>query len=76
MISTQHLRSLCRELFLAGWNVVDIHRAIDSRPYGTTWPYSGAHNVRDVPGRLNNGASPPGVTTTLPMAPSPACPNQ
>ncbi len=51
-ISTEHVRSLCREFFLAGWTVIDIHRAIDWRPDGTAWPHSGARDVRDVPGWL------------------------
>ena len=46
-ISAQHVRSLCREFFLAGWTIIDLHQALDHRPDGSTWPHSGANGVEN-----------------------------
>lgn len=47
-ISTQHVRSVCREFFLAGWTVSDVQRAIDWRPAGHAWAHSGDTAVENV----------------------------
>lgn len=46
-ISAQHVRSICREYFLAGWTIIDLHQAIDHRPDCSTWPHSGAAGVEN-----------------------------
>lgn len=46
-LSAQHVRSICREFFLAGWTIIDLHQAIDHRPEGCTWPHSGATGVEN-----------------------------
>ena len=46
-LTAQHVRSICREFFLAGWNIIDLHHALDNRPDGTTWPHSGANGVEN-----------------------------
>ncbi len=40
-ISAAHVRHVAREFFLAGWNVLDVHYAIDYRPDGSPVPHSG-----------------------------------
>lgn len=47
-ISPQHVRSVVREFFLAGWTVSDVIIAIDSKPSGHRWPHDGAHAVDNV----------------------------
>ena len=46
-ISAQHVRSILREFFLAGWTIIDLHQALDHRPDGSTWPHSGAAGVEN-----------------------------
>ena len=46
-LSAQHVRSISREFFLAGWTIIDLHHALDYRPDGTTWPHSGANGVEN-----------------------------
>lgn len=47
-ITPQHVRSILRPYFLAGWTVADVHHAIDRRPSGTMWPHDGATGVDNV----------------------------
>ena len=47
-ISPEHVRSIARPYFLAGWTVADVHHAIDHRPSGTRWPHDGATGVDNV----------------------------
>lgn len=47
-ISTQYVRSVCREFFLAGWTVSDVQRAIDWKPAGPAWAHSGDTAVENV----------------------------
>jgi len=51
-ITPQHVRSILRPYFLAGWTVADVHHAIDHRPSGTMWPHDGATGVDNVGGWL------------------------
>ncbi|PYF96380.1 hypothetical protein SAMN05216184_11940 [Georgenia satyanarayanai] len=47
-ISPEHVRSIARPYFLAGWTVADLHHAIDHLPGGRRWPHDGADGVGNV----------------------------
>lgn len=47
-ISSQHVRSVLRPFFTAGWTVGDVILAIDIRPDGRRWPHDGGHSVENV----------------------------
>lgn len=47
-ISSQHVRSVLRPFFAAGWTVGDVILAIDIRPDGRRWPHDGGHSVENV----------------------------
>ena len=50
-ISTAYVAALLREWMLAGWTVVDVLTALDTRPDGTSWPHNLViDDVRHVPG--------------------------
>lgn len=47
-ISSQHVRSVLRPFFAAGWTVGDVILAIDIRPDGRRWPHDAGHSVENV----------------------------
>ena len=47
-ISSQHVRSVLRPFFEAGYTVGDIILAIDQRPDGSRWPHDAGHGVANV----------------------------
>lgn len=68
LISDRHARSIVRPFALAGWTGADIEQALNARPDGRTWTYTGA--VRDVPGwlawRLSRWLDPDGAPMASP----------
>ena len=46
-MSDQDVAACVRDFFNAGWSVADLHHALDSRPDGEPWPYSGAPDTKE-----------------------------
>lgn len=46
-MSDQDVAACVRDFFNAGWSVADLHHALDSRPDGSPWPYSGAPDTKE-----------------------------
>ncbi len=73
-ISTEHVRSICREFFLAGWTINDVARSIDWQPNGAARPHSADAGVDNVGAwvayRLSAWRTDGAITGTVTRSPS------
>lgn len=46
-MSDRDIASCVRDFFAAGWSVADLHHALEARPDGSAWPYSGAPDTKE-----------------------------
>lgn len=46
-MSDRDIASCVRDFFAAGWSVADLHHALEVRPDGSAWPYSGAPETKE-----------------------------